>query len=104
MQCHRGGCRLAMCCCDWEAGAMSEPWGVSVIVVNYNNAEFLAAAIESALGQEYPLCEVIVVDDCSTDHSRAIISRYSDRIRCLLRETNGGQVVAQDSAWPLARY
>ena len=87
-----------------EAGNMSECWGVSIIVVNYNNAEFLAAAIDSALAQDYPLCEVIVVDDCSTDHSRAIILRYSGRIRHLLRDTNGGQVVAQDSAWPLARY
>jgi glycosyltransferase involved in cell wall biosynthesis len=83
---------------------MSECWGVSIVVVNYNNAQFLAAAIDSALAQEYPLCEVVVVDDCSTDHSRAIISGYSGRIRYLLRDTNGGQVVAQDSAWPLARY
>jgi glycosyltransferase involved in cell wall biosynthesis len=89
---------------DCEAGNMSECWGVSIIVVNYNNAEFLAAAIDSALAQDYPLCEVIVVDDCSTDHSRAIILRYGGRIRCLFRDTNGGQVVAQDSAWPLARY
>ena len=34
---------------DCEAGNMSECWGVSIIVVNYNNAEFLAAAIDSAL-------------------------------------------------------
>ena len=32
---------------------MSEPRGVSIIVVNYNNERFLAAAIDSALGQEY---------------------------------------------------
>lgn len=83
---------------------MSEPCGVSIVVVNYNNADFLEAAIDSALGQNYPLCEVIVVDDCSTDNSRAIIARYDDRVRSMLRENNGGQVVAQDSAWPLARY
>jgi glycosyltransferase involved in cell wall biosynthesis len=83
---------------------MSEYWGVSIIVVNYNNAQFLAAAIDSALAQDHPLSEVIVVDDCSTDHSRAIILRYGGRIRYLFRDTNGGQVVAQDSAWPLARY
>ena len=53
---------------------MSEPWGVSIIVVNYNNAEFLAAAIDSALGQNHPACEVIVVDDCSTDNSQAVIA------------------------------
>ena len=80
---------------------MSEPLGVSIIVVNYNNERFLAAAIDSALGQEYPLCEVIVVDDCSTDNSRAIIARYGDRIRCVLREANGHQVAALNSAWPL---
>jgi glycosyltransferase involved in cell wall biosynthesis len=83
---------------------MSEPWGVSIIVINYNNAEFLAPAIDSALGQDYPICEVIVVDDCSTDNSRAVIADYGDRIRPMLRATNGGQVVAQASAWPLARY
>src|SRR5258708_36749061 len=83
---------------------MSECWGVSIIVVNYNNAEFLAAAIDSALAQDYPLCEVIVVDDCSTDHSRAIILRYGGRIRCLFRDPNGGQVVAQDVSWRLSRY
>ena len=50
--------------CWLGTGIMSEPLGVSIIVVNYNNERFLAAAIDSALGQEYPLCEVIVVDDC----------------------------------------
>ena len=83
---------------------MSEPWGVSIIVVNYNNAEFLAPAIDSALGQDHPICEVIVVDDCSTDNSRAVIAQFGDRIRPLLRATNGGQVIAQASAWSLARY
>jgi hypothetical protein len=81
-----------------------EPWGVSIIVVNYNNAEFLAPAIDSALGQNHPICEVIVVDDCSTDNSCTVIADYGARIRPMLRAQNGGQVVAQASAWPLARY
>jgi len=83
---------------------MSEPCGVSIIVVNYNNAEFLAAAIDSALGQNHPVCEVIVVDDCSTDNSQGVIARYGDRIRSVLRHTNEGQTAALNSAWPLARY
>jgi glycosyltransferase involved in cell wall biosynthesis len=83
---------------------MSEPPGVSIIVVNYNNEPFLAAAIDSALGQNHPLCEVIVVDDCSTDNSRAMIAGYCDRIRCVLREANGHQITALNSAWPLARH
>jgi glycosyltransferase involved in cell wall biosynthesis len=80
---------------------MREPWGVSIIVVSYNNERFLTAAIDSALRQNHPLCEVIVVDDCSMDNSRAVIAGYSDRIRSVLRETNRGQTAALNSAWPL---
>ena len=83
---------------------MSEALGVSIIVVNYNNERFLPAAIDSALGQSHPRCEVIVVDDCSTDNSQAVIARYGNRIRSVLRETNGGQTEALNTAWPLARY
>jgi glycosyltransferase involved in cell wall biosynthesis len=82
---------------------MSEPCGVSIVVVNYNNAEFLGAAIDSALCQTYPYCEVIVVGDYWTDNSQAVIERYSDRIRSVHRETNGGQTAALNSAWPLTR-
>jgi len=83
---------------------MGEPLGVSIIIVNYNNECYLAAAIESALDQNHPLYEIIVVDDCSTDNSRAIIARYGDRIKSVLRGVNGGQTAALNSAWPLARY
>jgi glycosyltransferase involved in cell wall biosynthesis len=88
----------------YEVGTMSEPLGVSVIIVNYNNACFLGSAIDSALGQTHPYCEVIVVDDYSTDNSQAVIERYGDRIISVLRETNGGQTAALNSAWPLTRY
>jgi glycosyltransferase involved in cell wall biosynthesis len=83
---------------------VSERLGVSIIVVNYNNEAFLAAAIDSALSQPHPVCEVIVVDDCSTDNSRAVIARYGDRIKSVLRDTNGGQTEAINIGWPLARY
>ena len=39
---------------------------ISVVIPTYNHARFLAQAIESALSQTYPVCEVIVVDDGST--------------------------------------
>jgi glycosyltransferase involved in cell wall biosynthesis len=83
---------------------MSDLWGVSIIVVNYNNEPFLAAAIDSALAQDHPHCEVIVVDDHSTDNSRATIERYGARIRSVLRDANGHQLAALNSAWPLACY
>ena len=83
---------------------MNAQWGISIIVVNFNYDRFLAAAIDSALGQDHPLCEVIVVDDCSTDNSRAIIAQYENRIRSVFQERNEGQIVAMNRAWLLARY
>jgi glycosyltransferase involved in cell wall biosynthesis len=50
---------------------MSKPL-VSVIIPVYNGAAYLREAIESALAQTYPLVEVVVIDDGSTDTSSAI--------------------------------
>src|SRR5262245_56700835 len=71
---------------------MSEPL-VSILINNYNYGRFLAAAVDIALSQRYPSTEVIVVDDGSTDDSRAIMASYGTRIRPVLKE-NGGQTSA----------
>src|SRR5882757_8265902 len=63
---------------------------VSVIINNYNYGRFLGAAIGSALDQDHPAVEVVVVDDGSTDDSRAIIAGYGDRLVAVLKH-NGGQ-------------
>lgn len=59
---------------------------VSIIIPNHNYAEFVGAAIESALRIDWPHLEVIVVDDGSTDGSRAVISGYADRATVILQE------------------
>jgi glycosyltransferase involved in cell wall biosynthesis len=66
---------------------------VTILINNYNYAEFLSDAIESALGQSYKNIEVIIVDDGSTDNSIEIIKKYEDKIHLLLKE-NGGQASA----------
>lgn len=48
----------------------------SVIIPNYNHADFLNERIDSVLAQTYPASEIIVLDDCSTDNSRDVIEQY----------------------------
>lgn len=60
---------------------------VSIIITSYNYGRFLSAAIESALHQTYPDCEIIVVDDGSTDGSLEVAASYS--VRLLKRQHEG---------------
>jgi glycosyltransferase involved in cell wall biosynthesis len=71
---------------------------VSVVVDNHNYERFLRDAIDSALAQEHPDAEVIVVDDGSTDGSRAVIAEYSGDVRPVLKE-QGGQASALNAGF-----
>jgi glycosyltransferase involved in cell wall biosynthesis len=66
---------------------------LSIVIGAYNYAEFLPAAIESALSQAGATTEVIVVDDGSTDDTPAVVDRYSGSI-VSLRTPNRGQLAA----------
>src|SRR3984893_17231816 len=76
--------------------AVNQP-KVSVIIPNYNHAAYLRQRIDTVLRQTYQDFEVILMDDCSTDDSRTIISEYSSdpRIRIELNETNSGSTFRQ---------
>jgi N-acetylglucosaminyl-diphospho-decaprenol L-rhamnosyltransferase len=63
---------------------------VSLIVVNYNGAELLPACLESALASLPPGGEVLVVDNASTDDSRAVLARYGNRVRLVPSPKNLG--------------
>jgi GT2 family glycosyltransferase/O-antigen/teichoic acid export membrane protein len=75
---------------------------VSVIISNFNYAQYLGEAIESALAQTYHPLEVIVVDDGSTDRSRQVIAAYGERIRRVL-QANGGQAAALNAGFAASR-
>jgi glycosyltransferase involved in cell wall biosynthesis len=75
---------------------------VSVIVGNYNYAAYVGEAIESVLAQTHPRVEVIVVDDGSTDGSRAVIERYGDRVRALFKP-NAGQGSVYNAGFRMAQ-
>lgn len=65
---------------------------VSVCVPTFNGAEFLGAALASALAQGPHMGELLVCDDASTDETPALIRSISDpRVRYERFETNAGQ-------------
>jgi glycosyltransferase involved in cell wall biosynthesis len=71
---------------------------VSVIIPNYNHASYLERRIDSVLNQTYNDFEVIILDDCSTDNSTAIISQYKDHpkvVKIICNETNSGSTFKQ---------
>lgn len=64
---------------------------VSIIMLTYNRADYIALAINSALIQTYRKFELIILDDGSTDNTTEIVTRYTDsRIRYIKDNTNKG--------------
>lgn len=74
---------------------------LSVIVPNYNNEKYIRQCLDSILAQTYPVKELVVYDDCSTDGSRVILKEYSEKylnIKVIFGEKNVGVSVARDTA------
>jgi glycosyltransferase involved in cell wall biosynthesis len=68
---------------------------VSVIVPVYNGEKYLKKALDSALGQSAKPCEVLVIDDGSTDTTAELARQYGERIR-YIRKSNGGAAAARN--------
>jgi GT2 family glycosyltransferase len=70
----------------------------TVVIINYDYGQYIADAIDSALGQSYGSVEVLVVDDGSTDISRQTIAKYKDRVRTVFQDNRGqGAAFSADS-------
>ncbi len=52
---------------------------VSIVLPVYNGEQFLSLSIESVLSQTYQNWELIIVNDCSTDNSPAIMEKYVEK-------------------------
>ena len=50
---------------------------VSVIMTTYNGEQYLGAQLETVMAQSYKNIEIIICDDFSTDHTRALIKKFA---------------------------
>lgn len=62
---------------------------VTIVIPVYNGERYIKESIDSALAQSYDNCEIIVVNDGSTDETETIVLSYGDKIRYFAKK-NGG--------------
>jgi glycosyltransferase involved in cell wall biosynthesis len=53
---------------------------VSICIASYNHGRFMPGLLESLINQTYPNIEVVLVDDCSTDDTWAVVESYRERL------------------------
>ena len=67
---------------------------VSIVIPMYNAEKYIGECLDSILAQTFTDFEVIVVDDCSTDNSRAVVQSYlpkfGDKLQFVRSEKNSG--------------
>jgi glycosyltransferase involved in cell wall biosynthesis len=78
-----------------SAGAVT-PQQFSVIITCHNQAIFIRDALNSALAQSHKACEVIVVDDASSDGSLDILKAFGNSIRLVCAPKNIGANAARN--------
>jgi len=79
---------------------------LSVIISNYNHAQYIANALEAILSQSYRPLEVIIIDDASCDNSVEVIQRFVKKdslVRLIVNEKNKGCIYNVNRFLSLAR-
>jgi len=79
---------------------------VTVVIPTYNVGDLLPRTLDSVLGQTFAGWECIVIDDCSTDGTAAVLEAYrsrDSRVRFEVAAKNQGPGAARNRAIELAR-
>ncbi len=72
----------------------AEPVEYSVVVPNYNSAGLLDKLLLSLSRQIFQDFEVIVIDDCSSDHSGDVVKKYG--YKCIVNKRNRGPAFSRN--------
>ena len=76
---------------------------ISVFIPVFNGADTLSRAVDSVLAQTFAPCEILVLDDGSTDGSAAVAERYADSGVRLVRLPHQGVYAIRNEALHLVR-
>ncbi len=77
---------------------------VSIIMPSWNTERFISETIQSVINQTYKNWELIIVDDCSTDNTDAVVASFKDdRIKYLHNVKNSGAALTRNKAMREAR-
>lgn len=72
---------------------------VSVVLPNYNYEHYLKERMQSIINQEYPIYEIIFLDDCSSDNSIDVIKDFANTcaitVKSISNDSNSGSVFKQ---------
>ena len=72
---------------------------VSIIMPSWNTGRFIAESIQSVINQTYQKWELLIVDDCSTDNTDAVVASFTDeRIRYFHNDHNSGAALTRNYA------
>jgi glycosyltransferase involved in cell wall biosynthesis len=82
---------------------MDKPPLLSIITINFNNADGLKKTIESVVNQTYTDFEYIIIDGGSTDGSVSLIEQYQKHIACWVSEADRGIYHAMNKGIQRAR-
>ena len=79
---------------------------ISIVVPVFNAEKFIGDTINNILNQTYKNWELLLIDDCSTDSSKNIISKFTNldkRIHYYKQKQNGGPALARNKGLDLAK-
>ena len=76
---------------------------LSIVIPCYNDWQFVAQSIESAINQTYQNKEIIVVDDGSDNRTKEVLKKLESKITRLITQENKGQSRARNVGISVAR-
>ena len=79
---------------------------VSIVIPTYNRAQMIGAAVQSCREQTHPNCEIIIVDDGSTDDTASVLAalaREAVGAVHVIRQSNAGASAARNTGLEAAR-